>query len=333
MKKIMVIPGDGIGPEVVSATVQAITSLTDEFEFIQGDAGLNYFRRNSKGLSISRETTDNLKECDAVLLGTIEHGWDERGYRNPEMELIQRFDLQINVRRIRNVIPGIGKDDESAIVVSNNSTPGTITEMEDYDGYTKQIRMQTKTCKRILDVTKIMAEEYRKNTISCIHSGHLFRESDMTFLQMFYDELHDSEIELLNKPLDEWMSDIILGEKETSIIATLECYAKIVGDTLSAAMGERHLSASMDLGEDFAIFKPSHGTNPHMAEANYANPTASIMSGVMLLKYFGMDEESNILQDAVRSAYKRGFDTKDVGGSTGTYDFANQVAKYCQNPF
>ena len=99
MKRVMIIPGDGVGPEVVSATHKVLTELTDEIEFLRFDAGLKYYKE--QGYSMSRALLDAAKDCDAILLGTIMDS-DERGYLNPEEELKRFLGLTAHIHRTKD---------------------------------------------------------------------------------------------------------------------------------------------------------------------------------------------------------------------------------------
>ena len=329
MKKVLFIPGDGVGPEVVATTIQAINTLTDQIEFVPGEAGLECY--NSTGYALPLHTLDAMAECDAILLGTIAESPNDKGYRNPEEEIIRRLDLTANVRRIKGLTPTIGDHLTNTLVFSNNENMSSIVELEDMDGITKQIRMNYHTVRNICDIAKRVGQRYGRKKATCIHGGYMFN-ADQVFMHTFYDIMKNSGMELYQEEINEAVAKMVSGDPEYEIIVTLESYRKIVGDAISAKIGGTYLSASMDYGGDVAMFKPAHGPQTGLKDRNFADPIGSMMSGVMMLEFLGFSEESDRLEEAIISACKRGYLPKDLGGECGTYDFGQQVVRYCLNP-
>ncbi len=330
MKKVLVLPGDGIGPEVISATVQAINILTDEIEFRTENIGLEYFRE--KGRAIPKSVINSITEYDAVLLGTISDAPEEKGYRNPDIELAHILNLQTSVRQIKSIHPELGNMGVNAIMVSNNVHMTFIQEMDDVDGIMREISMPFDICRKICEDAKLIALDSGRKKVTCIHGNHLFKNSDTKFMQIFYDVFSSSGLELENETVVDAVAKIASGKQDYDMIVTLELYSKIIGDALSAHMGGTYLTPIVDLGDDVAIFRPSHSENKQITSINYANPTASLLSGALMLEYFEMHDEAEILRDAVVSAYKRGYEPRDVGGEYGTFDFTDEIIKYCNNP-
>lgn len=330
MKKVLVLPGDGIGPEVISATVQAINILTDKVEFVTENIGLEYFR--DKGRTIPKTVINSIEEFDAILLGTIADAPEERGYRNPDVELAQILDLHTSVRYVKSIHPELGNMDVDAVIVSNNVYLSHVTEMDDRDGINREIPLQFEMCRKLCENAKEFAIGSGRKKVTCIHGNHIFKNSDTKFMQIFYDVFSGSGLELENETIVDAVAKIASGKQDYDFIVTLELYSKILGDALSAYIGGTYLTPIVDLGSDVAVFRPSHGVNPHLTSINYANPTASLLSGALLLEYFEMGKEAEILRDAVVSAYKRGYEPRDIGGEYGTFDFAEEIMRYCKNP-
>ena len=329
MKSVLVIPGDGVGPEVVATTVQAINTLTDQIEFVSADAGLECF--NNTGYALPISTLDGLTECDAILLGTIASSPDTKGYRDPEDEIIRRLSLTTNVRRIKGLTPALGNPEMNTLIFSNNENMNSILELDDMDGITKQIRMNYHTVRNVCEIARNHAVRYGRRKATCIHGGYMFR-ADNHFMQTFYDVMAGSGLDVTAEQINESVAKLVEGKTDYEIIITLESYSKILGDGLSASIGGTYLTASMDYSSDVAMFKPTHGPQLALVNGNRVNPIGSMMSGVMMLKYLGFHDESVRLEDAIISACKRGYMPKDLGGEYGTYDFAQQVVKYCENP-
>ena len=329
MKRVLVIPGDGVGPEVVAATVQAINALTDQIEFVTEEAGLECY--NSTGYALPIPTLDAMSDCDAILLGSIAASPETKGYRDPEDEIIRRLNLTTNVRRIKGLTPALGDPDMNVLIFSNNENMNSIVEMDDMDGITKQIRMNYHTVRTICTIARKNALRYGRKKATCIHGGYMF-DADNRFMQTFYDTMVNSGLEVDSEQINESVAQLVTGEMPYEIFVTLESYRKIIGDALAARIGGTYITASMDYGGEVAMFKPDHGPLQKLVDSNSVNPIGSMMSGVMMLEFLGFEKESDRLQDAIISCCKRDYIPKDLGGEYGTYDFAQQVMKYCENP-
>lgn len=331
MHKVLLLPGDGIGPEVVSATVQAIEALTDQVEFVTADAGRRCYESTRR--SMAPEAMDAIAECDAVLMGAFAPAPDIRDYRDPEDEILRRIDAKAEVRRIKKLAPSVGRAEIDCYIVTNRYDAATVSEMEDVDGITRQARMQYHLCRRAFETASAIAGRTGRRRIRCITGGSMFAMTDRKFSELFRETLDPQGMELSDGTMamaSRWASD---GRVDFDIAVVPEVYYSILGDGLAAATGGTYLSGEMAPGNGCALFKPSHGHAPELADLNCANPTGSLMSGSMMLRYLGLREEADTLAEGVTAAYKRGYMPKDLGGDVGAFDFGRQVARYCENPF
>ena len=330
-KKIAVLPGDGIGPEVVSATVSAIDALSLDIEFINADIGFDCHKRT--GNALPKQTLNIIDECDAILVGCVNDDSTDRTYRNPVMEIKKRLDLFANVRPIKKIAQDVGVKDLDIIVI-REYTEGlfSMNEIEDLDGVTHQRRVSYKGCKRICQFARNLSEYENRKKITCVHKANVYKIADGLFKNTFYEVMTGTKLKIDDTKVDDMAAEIVLHSDNVDVITTMSMYGDILSREAAALVGGAYLCPSGNYGVHKALFEPLHKSNPELVGLNIVNPTGSLLSGAMLLEYLGMPEKAEILRDAVLTAYKRGYRTKDVGGTHGTYEFSDQIAKLCENP-
>lgn len=330
-KKVAVLPGDGIGPEVVSSTVAAITSLGTDIELITADIGYECFKRT--GEALPRATAELVNECDAVLLGCVTIPENERNFRNPVIEIKKRLDLYANVRPINKIVPDIGKIDINAVFIREN-TEGLfdISEVEDVEGISYTKRLSYAGCRRICKFARNYAESHGRKRITCVHKADIYRKTDGLFLDTFREVMDGSNVGYDDAKTEDMVSSIILEPQNIDVVVTQSLYGDILSEEAASLCNGVHLSPSSGIGDNKALFEPMHKSNPELEGLNTVNPTASILSGSLMLQYLGYKEEGMLLKEAVASAYKRGYRTVDIGGTTGTFEFTSQIVKYCEKP-
>ncbi len=327
MKRVMIIPGDGVGPEVVSATHKALTVLTDEIEFVRFDAGLKYYKE--QGYSMSRALLDAAKDCDAVLLGTIMDS-DERGYVNPEEELIRFLGLTSRIHRVKNVVPGRAIRDMDAYVVTPNEIINPITEMEDVDGITRHVRMQYHNSRIVFGTAAHLASNLGIKRITCVNYSNFYRMTCERYRDSFHSELSKTGLELDDMYVEQFGPKLVRDGASFDLIVTPLVYSHMVSSLLASMGGGLHLTAIEDYDLDSAVFKPAHGPMPEIAGMNKVNPIGSLMSGSMMLKHFGMFKESETLEEAIATACRKGYMTADLGGKSSRTEFVDQVVENCR---
>ena len=115
------------------------------------------------------------------------------------------------------------------------------------------------------------------------------------------------------------------------LVISVSPYGEILSEEAASLSGGTQLVPTAIIGEKKGLFKPLHGPNTNMEGLNIVNPTAALLSAAMMLEYLGYMDKANVLRESIRSAYKRGYRTIDIGGGTGTYDFTTQVVKICES--
>ena len=330
-KKVAVLPGDGIGPEIVSSAVAVINTLVNDIELINGDFGYDCYKRT--GEALPRITMDLIDECDAILVGSVNNPEDDRLFRNPLADITKRLDLFAEVRKVTKIVPDLGiiGDIDATFIKENDEGLFNITEIDELDGATITKRVSYSGSKKICQFARSLMEMNGDKHITCVHKADTYKVTDGLFLNTFREVMDGSDIRYDDMKADEMASYIMSEPRNVNYVISISPYGDILSEEAGSLSGGAHLVPTAIIGENKGLFKPLHGPNTTMEGLNIVNPTAELFCASMMLKYLGYQEQAEIILSSVRSAYKRGYRTPDVGGKTGTYDFTTQVVKICES--
>ena len=275
---------------------------------------------------------DLIDECDAVLVGCINNPDNDRLFRNPLADIKKRLDLYAEVRKVSKLVPDIGiiGNMDATFIMENDEGMFNISEIDDLDGATLTKRISYSGTKRLCQFTKNYMQKRNDNHITCVHKADMYRLSDGLFLNTFREAMEDTGIKYDDMKADEMASYIMRNPRNVNYVISVSPYGDILSEVAASLTGGTHLVPIGIYGERKALFKPLHKSVDTLEGLNIVNPTAALLSAGMMLEYLGYMEEADILRESLRSAYKRGYRTPDLGGETGTYDFTTQVVKICE---
>ena len=329
-KKVAVLPGDGIGPEIVSSAVAVINTLVSDIELINGDFGYGCYKRT--GEALPRITMDLIDECDAILVGSVDMPESDRLFRNPLTDIKKRLDLFAEVREVSKIVPDIGiiGNIDATFIKENDEGMFNISEIDEIDGATLTKRVSYSGSKRICQFTRKLMEKKRARHVTCVHKADMYKLTDGLFLNTFREVMDGSDIVYDDMKADEMASFIMSNPRDVNYVISVSPYGDLLSEEAASLSGGTHLVPTAIMGERKGIFKPLHGPNIIMEGLNIVNPTAALLSAAMMMDYLDYTDEADKLRESIRSAYKRGYRTHDMGGTTGTYDFTTQVVKICE---
>ena len=329
-KKVAVLPGDGVGPEIVSSAVAVINTLVSDIELINGDIGYDCYKRT--GEALPRITMDLIDECDAMLVGGIDDAVGDRLFRNPLNDIKKRLDLFAEVRSVMKLVPDLGiiGDIDATFINENDAGMFNVTEIDELDGATLSKRVSYSGSKRICQFARELMERKGEKHITCVHKNDLYRLTDGLFLNTFHEIMDGSDIEYDDMRADEMASYIMSNPRNVNYVVSVSPYGDILSKEAGSLSGGVQLVPTALYSDKKALFKPLHGPNVVMEGLNIVNPTAALLSAAMMLDYLNYNDQADILRESIRSAYKRGYRTPDIGGETGTYDFTTQVVQICE---
>ena len=326
MKHICVLPGDGIGPEVIEAAVTVLRAASDELEFEYAEIGAA--ARDGTGSYLPDETMELMRKSDSCLFGAVTTP-PTPDYDSPVLRFRKELDLFANVRPIRSIVKQLPRPPIDAVIIREN-TEGLYTQNEVFDdeGVTTLRKVTRKGCERIVGFAIDYARAHARKHISCVHKSNVLRASDGLFVQVFR-QIADSKGEGLtfdDQFVDSAAMKLVTNPSKFDVIVTLNLYGDILSDVAAGVAGGLGFAPSGNIGNKHSVFEPAHGSAPDIAGNDVANPTAAILAGAMMLEHLGLTSSADVIRGSVSSVYASGHLTIDVGGRHGTRSFAKHVA-------
>jgi isopropylmalate/isohomocitrate dehydrogenase-like protein len=321
-----VLPGDGIGPEVIEQTVRVLKALDMDFEFSYGNIGLNAYQKYRKPLP--DETLELFRNSDAALFGAVTTPTNIENYSSPVLKLRGDFELYANVRPIIN--------DKYNFVIIRENTEGLYSGREriDDEGNTAVTeRVITRSgSERIVRFAFDLAKEKGYDLVTVVHKANVMRLTCGLFRKVALEVAQDfQEIEVEEMLVDRCAMELIRNPEHFQVIVTTNMFGDILSDEASMLIGGLGMACSGNIGSDHAMFEPVHGSAPELAGTGQANPIASILAAKLMLDHLGLCNEGKRLQDAVRMVVADGKVTPDLGGTETTEGVANCIIENLKN--
>jgi isopropylmalate/isohomocitrate dehydrogenase-like protein len=325
MKSVCVLPGDGIGPEVVECAVRVLNEAAPDLQLVYADIGNDAMKEHGSPLPDS--TLELMGSSDSSIFGAVTSVKDP-AHPSPVLTFRRELDLFANVRPIRRYV-GAGERSPVDLVIIRENSEGLYhqKEEEDEEGVTTFRRVTRRASERIVDFAIGYAKENGRNRICCVHKANVLRASDALFLNIFNEVmgLRAPGIEATDQLVDSAAMALVTSPSRFDIIVTLNLYGDILSDVAAGVIGGLGFAPSGNIGPKHSVFEPAHGSAPDIAGKGIANPTATILAAAMMLEHIGLREESRRVSNAVRDTYAAGHLTMDVGGRHGSASFTDCV--------
>ena len=315
MKTIAVAEGDGIGHEVIPVARQVLELLHPEYEFFSVDMG--YGRWEKTGCPCNDNEIAALKNADAVLFGAVTTP-PMKDYQSVVLRIRKALDLYANLRPVK----GNGFD----IMIVRENTEGLYSGIEEIgtDRATTLRVVTRKGTERIARAAIRLAKARRLLTIG--HKANVIK-SDVFFRDICIAEAKAAGVPFNEKYIDALALDLLQHPQAYDVVVTTNIFGDILSDVASFLVGGLGLMPSANIGDRYALFEPVHGSAPDIAGKNIANPIAAIRSAAMLLTYCGDDTGAIVIEKAIQQTLLDGIRTADLGGTAGTREFGEAVAK------
>jgi isopropylmalate/isohomocitrate dehydrogenase-like protein len=324
VKKVCVIGGDGIGPEVVGAALRVLDAAGSPFERLPADAGLACHQRT--GDYLPEATLAAVREADAVLFGAITSPLDVTGYKSVILTLRNELDAYANVRPARDLgqpckAPGL----DLVLVRENTEGLYNAPEVEDADGVTTMRRITRRGAERVTRFAFELARKQGRKRLTCLHKANVLRKSDGLFRRTFLEQAKAfPDVRADDMLLDNAALQLVLSPHKLDALVTMNLYGDVLSDEMAGLVGGLGFAPSGSYGPRAALFEPVHGSAPDIAGKGVANPCGAILSAAMMLDFLGFAKDARRVEDAVRAALARGR-TPDAGGTLSTEAFTNLV--------
>lgn len=347
---ILALPGDGIGPEIVTATLEILGAALDRVGIALDAAteAIGFDALEQSGTTFPDAVYDAALRADGILLGPVSHNeypaYDKGGL-NPSGELRKRLDLFANIRPAR-VIPGVPcrfASDPFDLVIVRENTEGFYADRNMFAGRGEfmatpdvalAVRNVTRRASRRIAEAAFELAATRRSKVTAVHKANVLRLSDGLFLEECRAvSASRPEIDYDERIVDAMAAHLIRNPSAYDVIVTTNMFGDILSDQASEMAGGLGLAASLNRGTGHAVAQAQHGSAPDIAGQDRANPTSLILSGAMLLAWLGakrmeprLSEASARIEGAVMSALSAvETRTVDLGGALGTRAFTTAV--------
>lgn len=310
--KVAVVPGDGIGKEVVPVAEAALRRLHPEWDYFGVEIGYGRWKRC--GEALGAEELQALREADSVLFGAVTTPPDPN-YQSVIVRLRKELELYANVRPVR----GAGVD----ITIVRENTEGLYSGIEwELPGSACTLRVVTEAGSRQIARFAAALAKGRRLTIGT--KANVLK-SDALFRRCAIEEAEAAGLEWEEKYIDALCLDVLMHPAHYGVVVTTNIFGDILSDAAGALVGGLGLLPSANIGEDHALFEPVHGSAPDIAGQGIANPVAALRSAAMLLDHAGDHRGAAAVEAAVTATLDVGVKTPDLGGSATTAEFGEAV--------
>lgn len=332
--QIALIPGDGIGQEVVPAARKVLESLVLSFQFIELAAGWATFEQ--QGTALPDATLDALRSCDGALFGAVSSPSQRvTGYTSPIIAMRKALDLYANLRPILSAPVADSQPDVDLLIVREN-TEGLYVKQEHWavegEKAVAERVITRQASERIVHMAFKMARQRheqkpgRAPMVTVVHKSNvlsltdgLFRESALAVAQEYPDVAVEEQL------VDSMIYRMIREPQRYDVVVAPNLYGDILSDGAAALVGGLGLVPSANVGEHFVLAEPVHGSAPDIAGQGMANPVATIHAAALLLNGLGEITAAQQIQGAIEAVLKAGISTPDLGGTATTDDVADAV--------
>src|SRR5687768_13235965 len=326
---IVMIPGDGIGPEVTGAARRLLEAAGLSVEWVELPAGATAIEQGHENV-LPQRTLAAIKAHKVALKGPVTTPVG-KGFRSVNVQLRQSLNLYAAVRPVRS-LPGVKTRYENVdMVIVRENTEGLYSGIENevVPGVVTSLKVASETaCTRIARYAFRYATRRRRKRITVFHKANIMKLSDGLFLNCSR-KVHEDEypnIEYEEVIIDAGCMKLVQDPTKLDVLLMENLYGDLISDLCAGLVGGLGVVPGSNIGDDAAVFEAVHGSAPDLAGKNAANPLALIMSGVMMLNHI----HEELIAERIKSAYNAVLAegkslTRDLGGTATTSQFADAV--------
>jgi isocitrate dehydrogenase (NAD+) len=333
--QIVLIPGDGIGPEVAAATTRVLAAARAPLEWVEHHAGIAALE--TLGEVLPEQTLDAVRECGIALKGpcTTPVG---KGFTSVNVQLRKRLDLYAAVRPVRS-LPGVEtRYQDVDLVVIRENTEGLYSGIENEvtKGVVTSLKVATESAsRRIARWAFQYARDRGRKKVTVMHKANIMKMTDGMYIRCAREVREEegfTDIEYQEVIIDAGCMKLVQDPTQFDVLLLENLYGDVLSDLCAGFVGGLGVIPGANIGEDTAVFEAVHGSAPDIAGKGVANPLALLMSAVMMLNHIAdtrSDETCRASAVRIREAYNQALSddqkTRDLGGTLGTEAFASAV--------
>jgi 3-isopropylmalate dehydrogenase len=338
--RIVVLPGDGIGPEISAATSQVLRAASEQFqlglgldEHAVGHASLQQF-----GTTVRPDLIETVRAADGLILGptaTFDFKDEARGEINPSRYFRKNLDLYANIRPARTYPGRPNRFGEFDLVIVRENTEGFYADRNMEEGNSElmvtpdvvvSLRRITRACCERIALAACELAMVRRKHLTVVHKANVLRLGDGMFLDICKDTARRYSGLVVDEVIvDAMMAHVVRQPQHFDVVVTTNMFGDILSDLTAELSGSLGLGGSLNMGASYAMAQAAHGSAPDIAGRDAANPVSLILSAALLLSWHGERKReprfvsaANAIERAVETAIAKGKATRDVGGHLGT---------------
>jgi isocitrate dehydrogenase (NAD+) len=329
---ITLIPGDGIGPSVMNATLEILREADADLEYDRQLAGMEAVHEVANPLP--PETMDSAERTGLILKGPLTTPVGS-GFRSINVALRKEFDLYANVRPTVTLMPG-GRYEDIDLVMIRENTEGLYVGVEHYIGIQGDPKAAAES---VMIVTRFGAErivryafEYAvahdRKKVTFAHKANILKYTQGLFLEVGHQvaEEYTGRVDFEDMIIDACAMHLVMNPYRFDVLVMENMFGDIVSDLMAGLVGGLGMAPGGNIGEKVAMYEPVHGSAPDIAGQNIANPTAQILAACMLLEQIGQNEVARRIRTALHVCLRECDSlTRDLGGTATTGEFARSV--------
>jgi isopropylmalate/isohomocitrate dehydrogenase-like protein len=325
MFKVAVVPGDGIGREVIPEAVRLLESTGLGFDFQRVEVGYEVYKE--VGDPVPDAAIDEIKENRACLFGATTTPVGVEGYRSAIITLRRALNVYANVRPAKSY-PVPGSQEDVDLVVVRENTEGLYSGVEwgtENAAFTVRIITREAT-ERIARYAFDLAMKRRKR-VTVVTKANVMRKTCGLFREACLKVAEEyPDVEVRELFIDVAAMNMLLKPKEYDVIVTSNLFGDILSDVAAGLVGGLGIVPSANIGSEYGLFEPVHGSAPDIAGKGIANPVAAFLSAALMLEYLGEENWSTRIEDAIISVLREGRTlTPDLGGASTTSQVTDAV--------
>ena len=330
---ITLIPGDGIGPEVTEAVVRILQVAGVAIEWERYDAGVTAFKRFNQ--SLPSELLDSIKRNKVALKGPVTTPIAE-GITSVNVGLRKALDLYANLRPVRNLpgVPSRFTNVDLVIVRENTEDLYSGLEHEVVPGVVESLKIITERAStRIAEFAFRHAIDHGRKRVTAVHKANIMKLGDGMFLESTRRIAREHTSILYDERIvDAACMQLVMFPERFDVLVLPNLYGDIVSDLCAGLVGGLGVVPGANLGSEAAVFEAVHGSAPDIANKNLANPTALLLSGLMMLDHLNERLAAERIRAALTRVLTEGtVRTRDLGGTASTTEFTDAICRRLEN--
>lgn len=333
MKRVALIRGDGTGPELVEAMMTVLKATGTKTEFVQCDAGLEWWEKHGGPTLVPDETWKILDSSDACFKGPTTTPWTPGSPRSVAVSIRQKYNLYANVRPIKTFKGHVSPLGEVDFVCVREATEGMYSGLEHRlspDAAIGIRKITRQASEKVAEFAFAEAERRGWSSIYAINKGNILKETDGLFMEAVRSVASKHpKVKLEEAFIDNFSQQLIKNPKifNHTIILSTNLFMDIISEEASGLIGSIGTVYSANIGDKYAMFEPAHGSAPKYKGQDKVDPVATILSGAWLLSYIGEDAYSKAVFEATKYVIEETkITTYDLGGSAKMSEMTEAIA-------